>query len=257
MQLCHTTQCHRCLMFWGSVQLAYWLQTVQQCYCQRIECWFLYHKPPPTSCYRIWQYVQPASQLQTTCMALYGRAVCWCQHCEQGAPWWRRSYCMVRHKLRTTNTIAFIDGILNAQRSVTRSWGPLSCHSSVAITSYFSSIMHRPISQASVQKLKMSQFFHGLYTHQTCPPLSMFGMLWIDVYDSGFQFPPYPATFPCHWRGVGQQSSACERDVSRCMRQMVVTPDTDWFSDPRPYLFFLKVSVTNRCISVFPVKWNP
>jgi hypothetical protein len=29
-------------------------------------------------------------------------------------------------------------------------------------------------------KLKMSQFFHGLYTHQICHPLNMFGMLWID-----------------------------------------------------------------------------
>jgi hypothetical protein len=28
----------------------------------------------------------------------------------------------------------------------------------------------------------MSQFFHGLHTHQTCHPLSMFGMLWIDIY---------------------------------------------------------------------------
>ena len=26
MQFCHTTQWHRCLMFWGSVQLACWLQ---------------------------------------------------------------------------------------------------------------------------------------------------------------------------------------------------------------------------------------
>ena len=25
-----------------------------------------------------------------------------------------------------------------------------------------------------------------------------------------------------------------EGDVSRCMKQMVVTPDTDWFSDPQP-----------------------
>nr|XP_046178993.1 acyl-CoA-binding domain-containing protein 7-like isoform X1 [Oncorhynchus gorbuscha] len=39
-------------------------------------------------------------------------------------------------------------------------------------------------------KLKMSQFFHVLHTHQTCHPLSMFGMLWMDVYDSVFQFPP-------------------------------------------------------------------
>jgi hypothetical protein len=41
----------------------------------------------------------------------------------------------------------------------------------------------------------MSQFFHGLHTHQTCHPLSMFGMLWIDVYDSVFQFPPISSNF--------------------------------------------------------------
>ncbi|XP_064797078.1 probable G-protein coupled receptor 141 [Oncorhynchus masou masou] len=40
------------------------------------------------------------------------------------------------------------------------------------------------MSQGSVQnswKLKMSQFFNGLYTQQPCHPLSMFGMLCIDV----------------------------------------------------------------------------
>jgi hypothetical protein len=31
-------------------------------------------------------------------------------------------------------------------------------------------------------------------------------------------------------------STLCE-DVSQCMKKMVVTPDTDWFSDTRPYLF--------------------
>jgi hypothetical protein len=50
-----------------------------------------------------------------------------------------------------------------------------------------------PMSQGSVHnpwKLKMSQFFHGLHTHQPCHPLSMFGILWINVYDSMVQFPP-------------------------------------------------------------------
>jgi hypothetical protein len=42
-------------------------------------------------------------------------------------------------------------------------------------------------------------------------------------------------------------STVCEGEVSRCMRQMVVTTDIDWISDSRPYLF-LTVSVTNRCI---------
>ena len=48
--------------------------------------------------------------------------------------------------------------------------------------------MHGSMSQGSVHnswKLK-----NGLHTHPACHPLSMFGMLWIDVYDSVFQFPP-------------------------------------------------------------------
>jgi hypothetical protein len=46
--------------------------------------------------------------------------------------------------------------------------------------------------------------------------------------------------------------------VLRCMRQMVVTPDTDWFSDPHSWIFVVvMVSVTNKCICVFPVIWNP
>ena len=60
-----------------------------------------------------------------------------------------------------------------------------------ALPSCFSTIMHCPMSQGSVHnswKLKMSQFSHGLHTHQTGQPLSMLGMLWIDVYDHLFQF---------------------------------------------------------------------
>ena len=33
----------------------------------------------------------------------------------------------------------------------------------------------------------MPQFIHGLHNHQTYHSLSMFGMLWIDVYDNVFQ----------------------------------------------------------------------
>uniref|UniRef100_A0A8C8J7F3 NADH dehydrogenase [ubiquinone] 1 alpha subcomplex subunit 6 n=1 Tax=Oncorhynchus tshawytscha TaxID=74940 RepID=A0A8C8J7F3_ONCTS len=46
-------------------------------------------------------------------------------------------------------------------------------------------IMHCPMSQGSVHnswKLKMSQFFHGLHTHQTHHPLSMFGMRWLTTF---------------------------------------------------------------------------
>ncbi len=74
--------------------------------------------------------------------------------------------------------------------TVTRSWGPLFCHSSTTITSCCSMIMQGPMLKGSVHnswKLKTSKFLHGQHTHQTCHPLSMFGMLWIGVYDSLFQ----------------------------------------------------------------------
>ena len=64
--------------------------------------------------------------------------------------------------------------------TVTRSWGPLLCHSSTTITSCCSMIVHGRMLQGSVHnswKLKTSQFLHGQHTHRTCHPLSMFGML--------------------------------------------------------------------------------
>ena len=112
-----------------------------------------------------------------------------------------------------------------------------------------------------LRPIVVSQFFHGLHNHQTCHPLSMFGMLWIDVYDSMFQFLPTSSNYTQPLKRNGTtfhrpqstaRSTLCKGDVSWCMRQMVVTPDTDWFTDPHPY-FFLKVSVTNICIFVFPV----
>ncbi len=153
-------------------------------------------------------------------------------------------YGMGRRMLWTTNTGAFYWCILNAQRSVTRSWGPLLGHSSTTITSCCSMIMHGPMLQGSVHnswKLKTSQFLHGQHTHRTCHPLSMFGMLWIDVYDSVFQFLPISSNFAQPLKRSGPTfhrpqsttwSTLCEGDVLHRVRQMVVTPDTDWFSDP-------------------------
>ncbi len=127
-----------------------------------------------------------------------------------------------------------------------RSWGPLLCHSSTTITSCCSMIMHGPMLQGSVHnswKLKTSQFLHGQHTHRTCHPLSMFGMLWIGVYDSVFQFLPISSNFAQTLKRSGPTfprpqsttwSTLCEGDVLHCVRQMVVTPDTDWFSDPPP-----------------------
>ncbi len=116
--------------------------------------------------------------------------------------------------------VHFIDGILNAQRY----------HDEILI-------VHNS------WKLKKSQFLHGQHTQLTCHPLSMFGMLWIGVYDSLFQFLPISSNFAQPLKRSGPTfhrpqsttwSTLCEGDVLHCVRQMVVTPDTDWFSDPPP-----------------------
>ncbi len=127
-----------------------------------------------------------------------------------------------------------------------RDIGPLLCHSSTTITSCCSMIMHGPMLQGSVHdswKLKTSQFLHGQRTLRTCHPLSMFGMLWIGVYDNVFQFLPISSNFTQPLKRSGQTlhrpqsttwSTLCEGDVLHCVRQMVVRPDTDWFSYPPP-----------------------
>ncbi len=82
--------------------------------------------------------------------------------------------------------------------TVTRSHNPLLCHSSTTITSCCSMIMHGPMMQGTVHnswKLKTSQFLRGQHTHWTCHPLSMFGMLWISVYDSVFEVLPISSNF--------------------------------------------------------------
>ncbi len=114
--------------------------------------------------------------------------------------------------------------------TVTRSWGPLLCHSSTTITLCCSIIMHGPMLQGSVHnswKLKTSQLLHGQQTHQTCHPLSMFGMLWIGVYNSVFQFLPISSNFTQPLKRSGPTfhrpqsttwSTLCEGDVLHCVR---------------------------------------
>ena len=171
----------------------------------------------------------------TTCMLSCGRVVCWCQRCEQSAQWWRWSYGMCRHKLQTTSTIPCYRWPFECTET------PLSWHSSAAISSSLSMITHGPMSQISVHnswKLKMSQFLHGLHNHQTCHTLSMFGMLWINVYNSVVQFQPISRNFDKTLKRNETTfrtqstfwSTLSEGDVSLHSRY--------WFSDPHPYLFF-------------------
>ncbi len=85
--------------------------------------------------------------------------------------------------------VHFIDGILNAQRYRDDILRPI-------VVPFIHN--HHLMLQGSVHnswKLKTSQFLHGQHTHWICHPLSMFGMLWIGVYDSVFQFLPISSNF--------------------------------------------------------------
>jgi hypothetical protein len=142
--------------------------------------------------------------------------------------------------------------------TVTRSWSLLLHHSSAAITSGFSMIMQGPMSQGSVDnswKLRMSPFFHGLNTRQTGHPLSLYVMLWIEVYDSVFLFTPIPSNFAQpllkrSWRTfhMPQSPDWSTHMWRRWIRRMVVTPDKAAFLIHATTFFM--VSVTNRCFCI-------
>ena len=98
---------------------------------------------------------------------------------------------------------------------------------------------------------------------------SMFGMLWIDVYDSVFQSPRiYTATLHSNWREMGkhstghnQQPDQLEGDVNElccaAWRKWCSHQSLTGFLIHIPTFLLLLVFVTNRCISVFPAMWNP
>ncbi len=163
--------------------------------------------------------------------------------------------------------------------TVTRSWGPLLCHSSTTITLCCSMIMDGPMLQGSVHnswKLKTSQFLHGQHTHQTCHPLSMFGMLWIGVYDSVFQCScQYPAPLHSHWRGVDQHSTGHNQQPDQLYAmEMCCTAWGKWWSHqiltgfrsppPRPpntvklhilECFFIVATLRHTCAIQTLVRW--
>ncbi len=112
--------------------------------------------------------------------------------------------------------------------TVTRSWGPLLCHSSTTITSCCSMIMHLPMLQGSAHnpwKLKTSQFLHGQHTHRICHPLSMFGMLWIGVYNRRV---PVPAN----------------------IQQLRTVIEEEWANIPQATINNLTNSMQRRCVAL-------
>ncbi len=94
--------------------------------------------------------------------------------------------------------VHFIDAILNAERYRDEIQRPIVLP---FMHDHHLMLQHdnaQPMLQGSVHnswKLKTSQFLHGQHTHRTCHPSSMFGMLWIGIYDSVFQFLPISSNF--------------------------------------------------------------
>ncbi len=142
--------------------------------------------------------------------------------------------------------VHFIDGILNAQRYRDEILRPIVVpfiHDHHLMLQHDNARPH--IARICTQFLEAENIlvlewpaYSGL-ANRTCHPLSMFGMLWIGVYDSVFQFlsissnitQPLKRSGPTSHRPQSTTwSTLCEGDVLHCVRQMVVTPDTDWFS---------------------------
>ena len=109
--------------------------------------------------------------------------------------------------------------------TVTRSWGPFSCHSSTTITSCFSMIIQGPMLQGSVHnswKLKMSQFLHGLHTHQTIEHV------WDALYWRVRQRVPVPAN----------------------IQQLHTAIDEEWDNIPQATINSLINSTRRRCVAM-------
>ncbi len=107
----------------------------------------------------------------------------------------------------TGNYVSTIDSFWMHSDTLTRSWGPLLCHSSTNITSCCSMIMHGLMLQGSVHnswKLKtsstcMASILTGHVTHWAY--LGFSGSAYTTACSSSCQ---YPATSHSHWRGVDQ-----------------------------------------------------
>ncbi len=153
--------------------------------------------------------------------------------------------------------------------TVTRSWGPSMARCAIhprLSASCCSMIMHGPMLQGSVLnswKLKTSQFLHGQHTHRTCHPLSMFGMLWIGVYDSVFQFLPISSNFTLKRSGPTSHrpqsttwSTLCEGDLLHCVRQMVVKLTFFFISNFSTSSYFISVISQGMFSSYFILNSN-
>ncbi len=138
--------------------------------------------------------------------------------------------------------VHFINGILNAQRNrdeILRNIVVPFIHDHHLMLQHDNARPH--VVRIYTQFLEAENITVLAWPAYSCHPLSMFGMLWIGVYDSVFQFLAISSNFTQPLKRSGPTfhrpqsttwSTLCEGDVLHCVRHMVATPDTKWFSDP-------------------------
>ncbi len=111
--------------------------------------------------------------------------------------------------------VHFIDGILNAQLYCDEILKPIVVP---FIHDHHLVLQHdnaRPyVARICTQFLEAENIpgFHGQHTYRTRHPLSMFVMLWIGVYDSGFQFLPISSNFTQSLKRSGPTSHRPQSD---------------------------------------------
>ncbi len=143
--------------------------------------------------------------------------------------WYRQAYVM-DNEHRSILLMAF----WLHRDTVTRSWGPLLCHSSTTITSCCSMIMHSPMMWGSVHnswKLNilnscMASILTGHVTHWAC--LGCSGSVYTKACSSSCQ---YPATSHSHWRGVDQHFTGHNQQPDQLYaKEMCCTARGKWWS---------------------------
>jgi hypothetical protein len=164
---------------------------------------------------------------------------------------------MCMHKLWTTNTITFYLWQFECRDTVTRSKSPLSCHSSSAITSCFSMIMHGPCRKDLYTipgSWKCPSFSWPAYSPDMSHIWGWLGCSGSTCKTACSSSCHYPANLHSHWRGVRQHSTGHNQQYDQLYALELYEVNCGhtryrlvFWSTPIP---FHKVAVTNRLICI-------
>ncbi len=172
---------------------------------------------------------------QTGCMASCGWAVCWCQRC--GSKWPMVALGLMYgqvYVMDNEHSCILLMAFWMHKYIVSRSRGPLLCHSSMTFTSCCSMIMHGPKDLYTIPgswehpSSCMASILTGHVTHWAC--LRCSGSAYTTACSNSGQ---YPATSHSHWRGVDQHSTSHNQQPDQLYtKEMCCTAWGKWWSHP-------------------------